>query len=129
MSIEENASFAQLFQDAFSSVREIIRSEVRLAKTETKEEIGKAGKASAVLGGGAILALYAVGLALLAGVSALALVLPQWLAFLVMAALAGLTATLLIVTGRQQIQRVHVRPEKTITTVKENLEWAKHQSE
>ena len=129
MSIEENASFAQLFQDAFSSVREIIRSEVRLAKTETKEEIGKAGKASAVLGGGAILALYAVGLALLAGVSALALVLPQWLAFLMMAALAGLTATLLIVTGRQQIQRVHVRPEKTITTVKENLEWAKHQSE
>ena len=128
MSIEENASFAQLFQDAFSSVREIIRSEVRLAKTETKEEIGKAGKASAVLGGGTILALYAVGLALLAGVSALALVLPQWLAFLMMAALAGLTATLLIVTGRQQIQRVHVKPEKTITTVKENLEWAKNQS-
>jgi len=129
MSMEENASFAQLFQDAFSSIREIIRSEVRLAKTETKEEIGKAGKAGAVLGGGAVLALYAVGLALLAGVSALALVLPQWLAFLVMAALAGLTATLLIATGRHQIQRVRVKPERTITTVKENLEWAKHQSE
>jgi Putative Actinobacterial Holin-X, holin superfamily III len=129
MPIDENASFGKLFQDAFSSVREIIRSEVRLAKTETKEEIGQAGKAGAVLGGGAILALYALGLLLLAGVSGLALVLPQWLALLVMAALAGLTAILLIVTGRHQIQRVHVKPEKTITTVKENLEWAKHQSE
>ncbi|HEY1242072.1 MAG TPA: phage holin family protein [Bryobacteraceae bacterium] len=122
-------TFTQLFQDAFSSVREIIRSEVRLAKTETREEIGKAGRAGAILGGGVVLTLYALGLALLAGVTALSLLVATWLAFLIVAAVVGIAAVFLVGSGRRQLQQVDLKPQKTITTVKENLQWAKHQTE
>jgi putative superfamily III holin-X len=123
------STFSHLFEDAFSSIREIIRSEVRLAKTETKEQIGKAGMAGASLGGGIILALYAFGLALLAGVSALVIVVPAWLAFLIMAALVGIPAAVMIGAGRRRLRRIDLRPQRTIATVKENLQWARQQTE
>ena len=50
-------SFANLIEGAFANVQEIIRSEVRLAKTEAREEAVKAGRAGAVLGGGIVFAL------------------------------------------------------------------------
>ena len=122
-------TFTQLFQDAFSSIREIIRSEVRLAKTETKEEMSEAGRAGAILGGGIVLTLYALGFALLAGVTALSLLVATWLAFLIAAVVVGIAAAVLIASGRRKLQHVDLRPRKTITTVKENLQWAKQQTE
>ncbi len=122
-------TFTQLFQDAFSSIREIIRSEVRLAKTETTEQISQAGRAGAILGGGIVLTLYALGLALLAGVTALSLLVATWLAFLLVAVVVGIGAAFLIGSGRRKLQQVDLKPQKTITTVKENLQWAKQQTE
>ncbi len=122
-------AFTQLFQDAFSSIREIIRSEVQLAKTETREEIGKAGRAGAILGGGIVLTLYALGLALLAGVTALSLLVATWLAFLIVAVVVGIAAAFLIGSGRRKLQQVDLKPQRTVTTMKENLQWAKQQTE
>ncbi len=122
-------TFTQLFQDAFSSIREIIRSEVELAKTETREQIGKAGRAGAILGGGIVLTLYALGLALLAGVTALSLLVATWLAFLIVAVVVGIAAAFLIGSGRRKLQQVDLKPRRTITTAKENLQWAKQQTE
>lgn len=128
MPADQEPRLAELFQDAFFRIQEIIRSEMRLAKAETKEELGKAVKAGAVVGGGGVLSLYAFGLLLLAGVTALALVVPLWLAFLLIGALTGTIAAWMIAAGRHQLRRVHVRPEKTISTVRENLEWARQQT-
>lgn len=122
-------TFTQLFQDAFSSIREIIRSEVQLAKTETKEEMSKAGRAGAILGGGIVLTLYALGLALLAGVTALSLLVATWLAFLIVAVVVGIAAAFLIGSGRRKLQQVDLKPQRTVTTIKENLQWAKQQTE
>lgn len=122
-------TFTQLFQDAFSSIREIIRSEVQLAKTETKEEMSKAGRAGAILGGGIVLTFYALGLALLAGVTALSLLVATWLAFLIVAVVAGIAAAFLIGSGRRKLQQVDLKPQRTVTTIKENLQWAKQQTE
>lgn len=122
-------TFTQLFQDAFSSIREIIRSEVQLAKTETKEEVSKAGRAGAILGGGIVLTLYALGLALLAGVTALSLLVATWLAFLIVAVVVGIAAAFLIGSGRRKLQQVDLKPQRTVTTMKENLQWAKQQTE
>ncbi len=122
-------TFTQLFQDAFSSIREIIRSELELAKTETREQIGKAGRAGAILGGGIVLTLYALGLALLAGVTALSLLVATWLAFLIVAVVVGIAAAFLIGSGRRKLQQVDLTPQRTVTTMKENLQWAKQQTE
>lgn len=121
-------SFVQLVQDILTNVQHILRSEVRLAKTEVTEELSKGGKASAVLVGGVVFALYALGFLLLAAVYALALKMPLWGAALVTAGFAGVVATVLIVVGRQRIGHVHLKPERTVETMKENVGWLRHQT-
>jgi uncharacterized membrane protein YqjE len=119
-------SFVQLVQDILSNVRHILRSEVRLAKVELTEEVSKGGKASAVLLGGVVFALYALGFLLLAAVYALSLSMPLWGAALVTAGFAAVVATVSIVIGRQRIGRVHLKPERTVETMKENMGWLRH---
>lgn len=122
-------SFVQLVQDILSNVRHILRSEVSLAKVELTEEVRKGGKASAVLLGGVVFALYALGFLLLAAVYALSLSMPLWSAALVTAGFAGLIATVAIIVGRQRIGRVHLKPERTVETMKENVGWLRHHTE
>ena len=87
------------------------------------------GKASAVLLGGVVFALYALGFLLLAAVYALSLSMPLWSAALVTAAFAAVVAAAGIVIGRQRIGRVHLKPERTVETIKENVGWLRHHTE
>ena len=121
-------SFTKLFQESVSAIQEIIRSEFRLAKTEVKEEAGKAGKSAAELAGGSVLALFAFGLVLLAAVFALAIAVPLWLAFLLIGVLVGAVAGIVVLKGRRHLRMVHPVPEKTVSSVKENLEWTKRRA-
>gem|GEM_PF-3563195 len=109
-------------------MQEIIRSEVTLAKVETKERIAEASRSGAMLGGGAVLALYALWFLLMAGASALFLVLPLWLSFLIMGVLVGAAAAGMMVKGRKQLKQVRLAPERAISSTKETMEWAKHRS-
>ncbi len=128
MSPISDPSFKQLLQESLSSVQEIIRSEVTLAKVETKERIAEASRSGAMLGGGAVLALYALWFLLMAGASALFLVLPLWLSFLIMGVLVGAAAAGMMVKGRKQLKQVRLAPERAISSTKETMEWAKHRS-
>jgi hypothetical protein len=115
-------------QDIIGNVQEIIRSEVRLAKAEVQQEAAKAGKAAGVLGSGAVLGLYAGGFLLLACLYALELVVAAWLAALIVAVVAGAGAAVLVNAGKKRIKQVDPRPDKTIHSIQENLEWAKNQT-
>ncbi len=55
---------ASVLQDIVANIQQIVKPEVRLAKAEFKEAVGKAGKASQSLAFGLVLAVYAVGLLL-----------------------------------------------------------------
>ncbi len=121
-------SFANIVEDIVSNFQDIVRSEVRLAKAEVREEAAKAGKAGRMLGAGAVLALYALGFLLLTCVYALELAVDPWLAALIVAVIVGAAGGVMIRGGVKKMQGVHTRPEKTIDTMKENLEWAKRQT-
>ncbi len=124
----EEHSVTQILQDILTNVQEIIRSEMRLARTEIREETNKGVRALAVLGVGVILALYGVGFLLLSAVYALAAVLPDWLGPLLVGLMVAVIATALIVIGRNRIQNVSPVPQKTIASVKENAQWVKDQT-
>jgi len=113
-------------QDIFANIQEIFRSEFKLAKTEISEQAAKAAKSGAPLGSGIVLALYALGFILLAIVYALEMVVAAWLAALIVGAGVALVAAILISIGRKRLQQVRV-PQKTIVSVKENVQWAKNQ--
>lgn len=128
MSPDNQLTFRQLLQESLMSVQEIIRSEVTLAKVEIREQAGEAGRSGAVLGGGILLALYGFWLLLMACVAALFIVLPLWLSFLIMGVGVCGVAAGLILKGRRRLQQVRVIPQRTASSTKETVEWAKHRS-
>jgi uncharacterized membrane protein YqjE len=124
----EDRPIKQILQDILTNMQEIIRNEVRLARTEIGEEMSKALRALAILGGGMFLAVYALGFLLLSAVYALAAVLPDWLAPLLVGLLVAVGAAILIMVGRNRLAEVNAKPEKTIQSVKEDVQWVKDQT-
>ena len=125
--LQNGRSMAEVLQDIVANIQEIFRSEFKLAKAEIHEETTKIARSSVPLGIGILLALYAVGFVLLAAVHALATMVDAWLAALIVGVAVGVISMVLVSIGRKRLKQVKVVPEKTIGTVKENVQWAKHQ--
>jgi len=128
MAHDGERSFSDVLENIVGDIQEIIRAEVRLAKTEVREETAKAGRAAGMLGFGAVLALYTGGLLLLTALFALETALAPWLSALILTAVVGAAAAILISAGRKRVKQVDPRPDKTIRTIKENVAWVKHQT-
>jgi hypothetical protein len=124
----ESRSLAEIVQDAFHNVQEIVRLEVRLAKTEAREELTKAKASAVTLGIGAVTGIYAMLFLLLAMVYALTLVMPSWAAALLVGGVLALIAAITLTNGIKQFKQLHPTPERTVETIKENIEWAKQQA-
>lgn len=123
----EHRSPGEIVRDIVANAQDIIRAEVKLAKTEIREESQKAISASAMLVAGGVIALYGLGFLLAAITAALALVMPFWAAALIVGALLAAGGGAGIALGLQHWKKVHA-PRKTIEDVKENVEWLKHQT-
>jgi uncharacterized membrane protein YqjE len=123
----EDRSFSELFQSIVGNVQEIVRAEVRLAKAELRAEALKAKASGAILGAGAMTAIFAAFFVLFAGYHALALVLPAWAAALVTGITLAVVAGIALAAGMKRLRQVHPAPERTVESIKENVEWAKQQ--
>jgi len=117
---------AEVFRDIIGNVQEMVRSEVRLARVEIRDEASKTARAGALLAAGAVLAMIAGVFLLVCVAQLLDLIMPDWAAALVVALALGIPAAILISKGRDRL-KVPV-PEKTIENVKENVEWMKNQT-
>ena len=75
-------------------------------------------------------AIFAVLFFLLTVVYALALVMPSWswAAALIVGAALAVVATLMLTAGVRRFKQIHPTPERTVETIKENVEWAKQQA-
>ena len=76
---------------------------------------------------GVLLGLYALGFLLLAITRVLALVVDPWLAALIVGVAILVISLAMVSAGKKRMKQVKVVPEKTVDTVKENVQWAKHQ--
>ena len=119
-------SWSEILDRIVSNVQEIIRSEVRLAKTEIKEEGQTAAKAGISLVTGAALAFYAGWFILLCIVYALTLVLAPWLSALIVGAVLALAAFVALSAGLKRLRTVQ-KPVQTIESVRETVQWVKNQ--
>jgi Flp pilus assembly protein TadB len=125
----EDRSLSDVLNDIVSNIQDIMRSEIRLAKTEVREEMQRRAQTSGVLiAVGTITGILSVFFLLLSVVYALGLVMPSWGAALcVTLALAGI-AVVTSKSGRRRMQIQQSTTPRTIATMKENPEWAKHQT-
>jgi uncharacterized membrane protein YqjE len=116
----------EVVKDIVGNLQEMVRSEVRLARVELREEAAKTYRAGTMLAAGGALGMLAA-ISLLAFVAQLLdLFMPDWAAALLLGVVLGIAAIVLISKGRA---RLHVPlPGKTIENVKENIEWMKNQT-
>src|SRR5262245_59915574 len=124
----DGRSIKQILQDIVNHVSDIVRSQVRLAKTEVRQDVTHYAKTSAFIGAAGSLALYAVGFFLLSAVYALQGVMPPWLAALVVGVAVGIVAAILYLTGRKKLTQASLRPDKTTQTLEDNVTWFKKQT-
>lgn len=119
-------SVPEVLQDIVGNLQEIIRSEFRLAKTELKEEASRAAKPVATFGAGLVFGFYGIGFLLLAAVYGLSMVMAGWLAALIVGAFLAVVAMGLMSSSSKKLKRVNPAPNKTMRSIEENVQWAKH---
>lgn len=119
-------SIGELLKDIFGNVQEMIRSEMRLARAEMREEVGRTADSAKLLGAGAGMALFGAGFLLVAVAQLLALVMPSWAASLIVGGVLAVAGFALLMSGKKHLQAP--TPRKTIENVKENVEWMKNQT-
>jgi uncharacterized membrane protein YqjE len=119
-------SVPEVLQDIVGNLQEIVRSEFRLAKTELKEEAAKAAKPAATFGVGLVMGFYGIGFLLLASVYGLSRVMAGWLAALLVGMILAIVAIALLSSSGKKLKRVNPTPNKTIQSIEENVQWAKH---
>lgn len=105
---------------------ELISSEVALAKVEVKETVVQAAKGAGMMGGSAYIGSTAFLFLSFAAAFGLATIMPTAIAFLIVAVVYLIGAGLLFKFGKQQLTTLK-GPEETISTMKENVQWAKQQ--
>jgi Putative Actinobacterial Holin-X, holin superfamily III len=120
-------STVDLVKTLSEQVSMLARQEVALAKAELAEKGKKAGIGAGLLTGGGVAALLALGSLTAFLILLLDLAIPAWLAALIVTVLWGAMAAILALQGRHKMQEVgKPLPEKTVESVKEDLEWVKH---
>jgi Flp pilus assembly protein TadB len=123
--VAEDRTFSAVLQDTLRNLQEIVRSEVRLAKVEIRDEAVQAGSSALWIIAGAVGALCSWMFLSWTAVYALAMVMSMWAATLIVAVALASMASVLLVVGLRRFKRIQPIPERTVETLKENLEWMK----
>ncbi|QSB16918.1 phage holin family protein [Natronosporangium hydrolyticum] len=97
-------STGELVQHASEQFARLIREELALARAEFAEKGRRAGRGAGLLGGGGFLALYGLGALVLAAILGLAVVMPGWLAALIIGVAILIIAGLFALIGREQVR-------------------------
>lgn len=110
-------SLSDLLSRLVQDLTLLLRQEVELAKIELRRELTTAGRASAMLVAGAVLAFVAVLLLAWAAAWGLAALMPTGLAFLIVAIVVGAGAAGAMIAGRKKFQKVDITPHEAVDSM------------
>ena len=119
-------TIGQLVADATRDVSSLLRAEIALAKAEIQREVKQAAVGAGLFAGAAVVGIFGFLLLLFAVVYALDLVVPTWLAFLIVAVLLLALAGVLALVGKGRLSKVGA-PERTVATSKRSIAALKGQ--
>jgi len=123
-------SAAGLLGGIVGDIQELVRKEIALARQETLEEIGKLKTAGIALAcAGAVLAVSGVLLVLSLAQGLADLVnWPAWASYVLIGGVLAIVGFILLSLAQKRLKHIHPVPEKTVETVKENVEWLKQKT-
>jgi putative superfamily III holin-X len=123
---QTDRSFGEIAKDLSRDLSELVHKELELAKAEMTTKARGMGQGAGLLGGAGGAALAALGAFTAFLVLLLAEAMDAWLAALIVAVGFGAVAYLLQLMGRRRIAETGPPvPEKTVESVKEDVQWAK----
>jgi YihY family inner membrane protein len=105
----------------------LVRQQVELAKQEMSEAAKARARGFGAFVAAGVLALFVIGFVGMTLAAALDIVLPSWLANLIVAGIFLLIAFVAVMLGRTWMKTSRVSAERTKETLKEDVEWAKRQ--
>jgi hypothetical protein len=117
----QERTIGQLFAQMTDDLRAIVQTEIALAKTEISAQLGVAGKGAGMLATAGVLALYGLGLLFIALSLVIAIWLPAWAGFLIMAVVLFIVTAILALVGRNALNTVNPRPERAIAQAQETV--------
>jgi Putative Actinobacterial Holin-X, holin superfamily III len=124
--VQADRPIPDLMKQLADETTTLVRQELELFKTEMSEKGKRAGIGVGMLGGGGLVALYALAALTTCVIAGLSLAIPVWAAALMVAVVYGALAGFLAITGKTKVQQaLPPAPEQTAETVKEDIEWAK----
>jgi len=112
-------SLGQLVAKVTDDLSTLMRQEIALAKAEVTTEAKKAGKGAGMLGGAGYAGHLTVLFLSFALAFALGSVIPLGWSSLIVAAIWGIVAAVLALSGKKKLKEVNPKPERTIDTVRE----------
>ncbi len=117
---EHERTLGQLVSEASADLSILVRHELALAKAEMRQDVKNGAVGAGMFGAAGYLGMVASILIFIGAALALALVLPGWAAFLIVAGALLLLAGLLALVGKSRVSKVGP-PERTIRTTKETI--------
>lgn len=119
----EQASTAQLVSQLSEQVTTLVRDELALARIEMTEKGKKAGKGAGLLGAAGVIALYGLGALFVTIGAALALVMPVWVAALIVTVVLFAAAGIAAMIGRKEVrQAVPPTPEAAMASGRRDVD-------
>ena len=112
-------SVGELIGEVTNDLSTLMRQEMELAKAEIKEEVAKTGKAAGMFGGAGFAGYMVALFASIALWWALANVMDEAWAALIVTGIWAIIGAVLFVIGRKKMRQVHPKPERTMSTLKE----------
>jgi len=121
----EDRSLSELLSEVTSELGTLFRQEVELARVETSEQVSRAAKAGGMLGAAAVIGFLDLILFSFAAAWALSEVVPEGVAFLIVAVVFAIVAGVLFMAGKKRIANINPVPTQTVQTVKADVQVAK----
>jgi len=103
--LPENASTGQLIGQLTEQISRLVRDEARLAQAEVTQKAKKLGVGAGLFGGAGLVAFFGVAALVAAAILALALVMPGWLAALIVGVVLLAVAGVLALIGKKDVQK------------------------
>lgn len=123
---QRERSTGDLIKDLSRETSTLVRQELALAKAEMAEKGKKATAGAAMLAGAGVAALLMLGALTAFLILLLDEAMPPWSAALLVTVLWGIVGAVLAYLGRDKLGEVGTPvPEKTMDSVKEDIEWLK----
>jgi hypothetical protein len=104
-------SVFEILREIAGNVRDIVRSESRLARAQIRARISAWKTGLLLIGIGCVSGVFAVFFLLLACVYALSCVMPVWAAALVVSGSMALITALVVTTGSRRLKRARSTPQ------------------